>query len=358
MKKRFNFCLLLMILSASSMVSFASPNFSDIKNHWAEDSILKVAELGLMKGYTNNTFAPKSTVSREELAAVISRLAEEFDISAPEVPNDVKGRWSENAVAKSTALNLIAPIRKNVFIPTQKVTRQDVVHTICKLFELKRIELKSESKDLTDIDDAMYQSEIRQIAAIGIMRGDSNGKFFPDKRVTRAELAAILLRINDILGGAQEITPAPTPMLSEPTASLPKESREVALASGTKSVTGSFVQDQGKRVLELVNAERTKAGLKPLTWSDDLAVGADIRAVETCVLFSHDRPNGKDCFSLPTGLMAENIAEGHTTAEHVMRDWMKSSGHRANIMRSEYTEMAASLFIDSSNTTHWIQHFR
>lgn len=57
--------------------AYAPPmELSDIKGHWAEDSICKVYEMGLMTGYKDGTFKPDDKVSRAELAVILDRLSQ------------------------------------------------------------------------------------------------------------------------------------------------------------------------------------------------------------------------------------------------------------------------------------------
>jgi uncharacterized protein YkwD len=52
----------------------------------------------------------------------------------------------------------------------------------------------------------------------------------------------------------------------------------------------------------------------------------------------------------------ENIAEGQKTVDEVMTTWMKSPGHRANIL-ANYTEMGAALVEDDAGTNYWCVNF-
>ena len=98
-------------------------------------------------------------------------------------------------------------------------------------------------------------------------------------------------------------------------------------------------------VLDLVNAERAKEGLSPLALDPAAGSAAQVRARETVDLFEHVRPNGTQCFTAldeagATYRMAgENIACGQPTPEAVVDAWMHSEGHRANIMKPEFTHM-------------------
>lgn len=53
----------------------------------------------------------------------------------------------------------------------------------------------------------------------------------------------------------------------------------------------------------------------------------------------------------------ENIAMGQRTPADVMNGWMNSSGHRANILNSSYTEIGVGYVTGSNGQTYWVQHF-
>lgn len=115
-----------------------------------------------------------------------------------------------------------------------------------------------------------------------------------------------------------------------------------------------------REVWELVNAERARAGMAPLEYVDSLQYAADIRAEETCVRFSHTRPNGSSCFTIFNGVQhttaGENIASGQKSPERVMEGWMNSPGHRANILENEFTGMAVGI-AQKNGVVYWAQLF-
>ncbi len=93
-----------------------------------------------------------------------------------------------------------------------------------------------------------------------------------------------------------------------------------------------------KEIYEETNKERIAAGLPELVWSDELAVAADIRAEEIIDYFDHIRPDGTKCYALGDRIHGENIARGpEATGSEFVQHWMESPGHRANILREEYT---------------------
>lgn len=113
-----------------------------------------------------------------------------------------------------------------------------------------------------------------------------------------------------------------------------------------------------QEVLSLVNEERTKRGLSPLTYCYEAQKAADLRAEEIQKTFAHSRPDGRDCFTVFDDLKinrfmcGENIAYGYPTPEDVVIAWMNSEGHRANILNKNAKELAVSM-----KNNYWVQIF-
>ena len=62
-------------------------------------------------------------------------------------------------------------------------------------------------------------------------------------------------------------------------------------------------------------------------------------------------------FGVSYSYAGENIAAGQTSAEQVMNDWMNSSGHRANILNANYTQLGVGYVKGGSYGTEWVQLF-
>lgn len=115
-------------------------------------------------------------------------------------------------------------------------------------------------------------------------------------------------------------------------------------------------------VFRLTNQERINAGLPALTYNSVLENGALIRAEEIIQSFSHTRPNGTKFYTVFEGLydyrmIGENLAAGFTSASSVVSGWMNSEGHRANILKEDYTEIGIGIKKDSAGRLYWVQIF-
>ncbi|MGH9350292.1 MAG: CAP domain-containing protein [Vicinamibacterales bacterium] len=125
--------------------------------------------------------------------------------------------------------------------------------------------------------------------------------------------------------------------------------------------------DVAAAVAELTNAERTRAGLAELRASLRLVQAAQIHAEQMArlrrldhVLRDADHPRPEDRLAAVAyrwQAWAENVASGQRTAAEVVAGWMRSPGHRANIMSSSVTELGAGYARDASGRPYWVQVF-
>ncbi len=117
------------------------------------------------------------------------------------------------------------------------------------------------------------------------------------------------------------------------------------------------------QILSGVNQQRGANGLGGLSEDGALDSIADTRAKELVQSFSHTRPQGGDASSdvFATGATAfgENIAAGQSDGNDAMNSWMNSSGHRANILSSDFTKIGIGVYYDPNSTwkTYYVQVF-
>ena len=125
---------------------------------------------------------------------------------------------------------------------------------------------------------------------------------------------------------------------------------------GKLAVKADNNYDYAYEVLNLVNQERSKAGLQALTMDKDLLDAAMLRAAEISVLFSHERPTGQDCYTACSKMTGENIAMGQMNPTYVMNSWMNSSGHKANILGSNFKSIGIGCAY-INGIYYWVQCF-
>lgn len=115
-------------------------------------------------------------------------------------------------------------------------------------------------------------------------------------------------------------------------------------------------------VVRLVNVERAKQGLAPLKQDWQLSRVARYKSQDMRDLgyFSHTSPTYGSPFDMMRSFgisyrtAGENIAKGYSSPEAVVKGWMNSPGHRANILHSSYTHIGVG-YVASGN--YWTQMF-
>jgi uncharacterized YkwD family protein/spore coat assembly protein SafA len=125
------------------------------------------------------------------------------------------------------------------------------------------------------------------------------------------------------------------------------------------------VKNVENAVLLQVNQERQKAGLKPLVMDWELARVARTKSQDMAAknYFSHQSPTYGSPFEMMKQFgityktAGENIASGQTTPNDVMIAWMNSQGHRANILKPEYTHLGVGYYRGGSYGHMWTQMF-
>jgi uncharacterized protein YkwD len=117
-------------------------------------------------------------------------------------------------------------------------------------------------------------------------------------------------------------------------------------------------------VFDLVNEAREEEGLPALKRDDTLDKAAAIRAEELSELFSHTRPDGTGFYTVLGVEKNYNYAEnGGSSGENPtdqMQGWMKSKGHRTNILdlnEKGYTKIGIGAFQAENGKMYWCQLF-
>jgi uncharacterized protein YkwD len=130
------------------------------------------------------------------------------------------------------------------------------------------------------------------------------------------------------------------PTTSDATSNFPTSSFGL-LRALTPSKAAITAED---RIVELVNAERARAGLQPLRRQRQLvaAAGSYATTLADADAFSHVGPDGSRVSDraeaqgyLGWTFRGENLAAGQDSPERVVQAWMASPTHRANVLASQ-----------------------
>ncbi|MDE3838926.1 hypothetical protein C0966_05990 [Bacillus methanolicus] len=156
--------------------------------------------------------------------------------------------------------------------------------------------------------------------------------------------------------GVSEIIQA-NPQISNPNFIYPGQKITIPCLDEVKSYENQVVQ--------LVNQERAKYGLKPLKTNWELARVARYKSQDMINrnYFDHTSPTYGSPFQMMKNFgityrtAGENIAAGQRTPKDVVTAWMNSDGHRKNILSSSFTEIGVGYAKGGAYGHYWTQMF-
>ncbi len=156
--------------------------------------------------------------------------------------------------------------------------------------------------------------------------------------------------------GVSEVLAA-NPQISNPSIIYPNQVIKVPNLAEIKRLA--------KEVVILVNQERAKLGLAPLTDNWQLARVSRYKSedMRDKNYFSHTSPTYGSPFDMLKNFgikymaAGENIAMGQQTAALVMKSWMNSPGHKSNILSKNFTEIGVGIAKSKSGSVYWTQMF-
>ena len=180
--------VLVMLFASFTQVSYAA--FSDTTGHWAEQTIIKWSDMGLVKGYEGK-FQPDNSISRADTAVILSRLFG-YHMESSEKFSDVPANaYYAKAVHQAKAAGSMNGCSQTTFEPTNSLTREEAAVMMCNILDLQ--DATTCKMDFSDADKVSLWSKgkVNAMVNAGYMQGYA-GLFNPQGKLTRAELLTIL----------------------------------------------------------------------------------------------------------------------------------------------------------------------
>lgn len=172
-----------------------SVSFKDISSsHWAFKSVAFLTNRGIIRGYEDETFRPDAQITRAMAAAMITRelgLTAAADQTLPFT--DVKeSHYAFNAIKAVAEAGIIKGKTAETFAPDEPLTRAEMAVVLNRAYKLKG-ETEIVFKDVDA--DHWAREAISTLAANKITGGYEDGTFKPSKPTTRAEFSSFMQRV-------------------------------------------------------------------------------------------------------------------------------------------------------------------
>lgn len=113
--------------------------YSDINNHWSSEYLKKLVSVGVMTGYGDGTIRPEQTITRQEMAIMITRVLNPYILNQDTTNvqfTDLNGSFAQEEIKKATALGIFNGKTGQTFDPLGGATRAESIETIIKTYRL------------------------------------------------------------------------------------------------------------------------------------------------------------------------------------------------------------------------------
>ena len=201
--------VLTLLTSLQPMVFANKKQFSDVsEDYWAYADISSFAEQGVVDGYTDGTFKPEGSVTREEFCKLLTlTFYQEAATPLTQTFADVEPtRWSYPYIelCRDYMTSYASPFGgKPAFHPAQPAVREDIAVALVKMMGLSGSDLKDWNYAAKHFSDAYDISPelvvyVSLAAERGLIQGYPDGSFRPGSGITRAETVVMLNRCTKV----------------------------------------------------------------------------------------------------------------------------------------------------------------
>ena len=213
LKQRLTALALAAALASGTLAIGAQAAFTDTTGHWAEEAIAAVAEKKLFQGTSETTFSPDIPMNRGMFVTVLGRFSESLGhkMDGSAVFSDVAAdSYCASYVAWAADHGIVNGVGDGKFAPRGTVTRQQMCAIMIRFLEYLGYPMPEGAalafEDGSAIAD-YAKDAISKAVALGLMQGSSTETgvvFRPAQGATRAQVAAVFLRL-DRLPGVEDL---------------------------------------------------------------------------------------------------------------------------------------------------------
>ncbi len=199
-----------LIIPASSAKSDLP--FTDLNDgSWYCEPISYVWENNIMRGMTPTTFEPETTMSRAMFVTVIGRLCGAEEKIIETFPDVIANSYYGGYVGWAVDAGIVKGYDDDTFKPDVNVSREEAAAMITRYVSYDDLlidwvrRVPGKFKDADKIAEWAADS-VDELSLMSIILGDDTGRFNPSKNLTRAEAAAILMRLDTAVKASRSTT--------------------------------------------------------------------------------------------------------------------------------------------------------
>lgn len=185
-------CLVMVVGNFSAVFADTMATNVDFEGHWAQTTIQKWIDEGRISGYPDGSFKPNANITRAEFVKLVNGLID-YDTKGNVSFNDVKtGDWFYDVVSIANEIGYISGYSDTKFGPNDNITREQAAAILSRIQYLgENADVAKNFSDNTKIS-SWALGTVGAASEAGFINGYENGSFKPLNNLTRAEAVTML----------------------------------------------------------------------------------------------------------------------------------------------------------------------
>jgi len=191
--------------AALGFTATSSLPFRDVsENAWFADYVNAAYTFGLFDGTSSASFSPQAPMTRAMFVQVLANL-ENVDRSGytnTRFRDVADGKWYTAAIGWAVESGIVSGVSADRFDPDAPITREQMIVILFKYLQYKGVGIpQSQVPSFADAGEisSWALDAVRALQGIGIVTGKGDGLFDPKGTATRAEAAAVFVRLIEYL---------------------------------------------------------------------------------------------------------------------------------------------------------------
>ncbi len=186
--------------------------FEDAQGHWAQGSIISMADREWMTGVSFNMFAPDNVLTRAEAAVILVRamgLEKKVDDEAGSIAQftDISEHWGRNEIETAACHGIVLGTGDGKFSPDKHLTRQEMAVMLDRIL-VHLQDANNARNPYTDIsrkNNSWSYDAIVKLTHYSVFTGNPDGTFGAGKNTTRAQMAVLMERAAPYLNADEAV---------------------------------------------------------------------------------------------------------------------------------------------------------
>lgn len=165
------------------------PDVSD--SAWSKDAIYYLVERNVINGMPDGNFMPYGNLTRAQAAKIIATaIGAKVDTNAKPSYNDAKNNWAASFIAAMEKENIIKGREPGVFDPEGKVTRAEMAAMLVRAYNLKSKVTGPVPTKFADLENHWGKEEVNILVELKLSLGTEDG-WKPNDSITREQAAQL-----------------------------------------------------------------------------------------------------------------------------------------------------------------------